>query len=114
MPLKYQKNVIIILLKGYNKAQMAITRKPKATTADNFIENGGSAAINIEIDQPTEPPLVAQRGRPRKEKEVEVGVKLRLPTSLLEQIDDSVESRKPLLSRHQWLLEAIYAKLDRG
>ncbi len=94
---------------------MAITRKPKATTADNFIENGGSAAINIEIDRPiTEPPIAAQRGRPRKEKEVEVGVKLRLPTSLLEQIDDSVESRKPLLSRHQWLLEAIYAKLDRG
>ena len=28
---------------------MAITRKPKAITADNFIENGGSAAINIDL-----------------------------------------------------------------
>jgi hypothetical protein len=94
---------------------MAVTRKPRATTADNFIENGGSAATSIELDQPiTEMPITAQRGRPHKEKEEEVGVKLRLPTSLLEQIDDSVESRKPLLSRHQWILEAIYAKLDRG
>ena len=93
---------------------MAITRKPKATTADNFIENGGSAAISINLEQPiSSAGIVSQRGRPRKEKESETGVKLRLPTSLLKQIDDSVESRKPLLSRHQWILEAIYAKLDR-
>ena len=93
---------------------MAITRKPRATTADNFIQNGGSAAISINLEKPiTETPIAAQRGRPRKEKEEEVGVKLRLPTSLLAQIDDSVESRKPLLSRHQWILEAIYAQLER-
>ena len=93
---------------------MAITRKPKATTADNFIENGGSAAIHINLEQPiSQAQITGQRGRPRKEKEEEIGVKLRLPTSLLEQIDNSVESRKPLLSRHQWILEAIYAKLDR-
>lgn len=94
---------------------MAVTRKPKATTADNFIENGGSAAIRLELDQPlAETPISAKKGRPRKEKEEETGVKLRLPTSLLEQIDCSVESRKPLLSRHQWILEAIHAKLDLG
>ena len=94
---------------------MAVTRKPKATTADNFIENGGSAAIRLELDQPlARTPISVKKGRPRKEKEEEVGVKLRLPTSLLAQIDDSVESRKPLLSRHQWILEAIHTKLDRG
>ena len=94
---------------------MAITRKPRATTADNFIENGGSAAISINLEKPiSEARVTGQRGRPRKEKEEEVGVKLRLPTSLLEQIDDSVESRKPSLSRHQWILEAIHAKLDLG
>ncbi len=93
---------------------MAVTRKPRATTADTFIENGGSVAISIELDQPiTETPIAGKRGRPHKEKEDEVGVKLRIPMSLLEQIDHSVESRKPLLSRHQWILEAIHAKLDR-
>jgi hypothetical protein len=93
---------------------MAITRKPKATTADNFIENGGSSAISIDLKQPiSKAQITGQRGRPRKEKEEEIGVKLRLPTSLLEKIDNSVESRKPILSRHQWILEAIYAKLDR-
>jgi hypothetical protein len=93
---------------------MAITRKPKATTADNFIENGGSAAISIDLEQSvSQAQTTGQKGRPRKEKEEEIGVKLRLPTSLLEQIDNSVESRKPVLSRHQWILEAIYAKLDR-
>jgi hypothetical protein len=94
---------------------MSATRKPRATTTDNLIENDGSPTIRIELDRSfTETPIVVPRGRPRKKKEKEVGVKLRLPTSLLEQIDDSVESRKPLLSRHQWILEAIYAKLDRG
>ncbi len=94
---------------------MAVTRKPRATTADNFIENGGSAAIRVELDQPlAKTPIAVTKGRPHKEKEEEVGVKLRLPTSLLEQIDDSVESRKPSLSRHQWILEAIHAKLDLG
>ena len=94
---------------------MALTRKPRTTTAANSTENGGSATIGIEIDQiSTEMPIAAPRGRPRKKKEKEFGVKLRLPMSLLEQIDDSVESRKPLLSRHQWILEAIHAKLDRG
>lgn len=94
---------------------MAVTRKPRATTADNFIENGGSAAVRIELDQPVaETSISVQKGRPRKEKEEEIGVKLRLPKSLLEQIDDSVKSRKPGLSRHQWILKAIYAQLDLG
>jgi hypothetical protein len=93
---------------------MAITRKPKATTADNFIENGGSAAITPDLQQQiADLPLKGQRGRPKREREEETGVKLRLPTSLLERIDTSVESRKPTLSRHQWILEAIYEKLGR-
>ena len=92
---------------------MAVTRKPRAITADNFIENGGSAAIGPDLKQQlSDLPLKGQRGRPKREKEEETGVKLRLPTSLLERIDTSVKSRKPILSRHQWILEAIYAKLD--
>ena len=31
---------------------------------------------------------------------------------LLERIDESVANRCPAPSRHQWILEAIYKKLD--
>ncbi|MGI0494312.1 hypothetical protein ACN4EG_21200 [Alkalinema pantanalense CENA528] len=94
---------------------MAITRRPKATTPEDFIEKGGSVA-NVPIS-PTiavvEEKAEGKRGRPPKEKEEESGVKLRLPLSLLQRIDAAVESRKPSPSRHQWILEAIYEKLDR-
>ena len=40
-------------------------------------------------------------------------VKLRLPQTLLEQIDGCVAKRKPAPSRHQWILEAMYEKLSR-
>ena len=94
---------------------MAITRRPKATTPEDFIKKGGSAAtgpISPTIEA-VEDKVEGKRGRPPKEKEEESGVKLRLPLSLLQRIDAAVESRKPSPSRHQWILEAIYEKLDR-
>jgi len=99
---------------------MTIARKPKATTPENFIEQGGSAAIRQDseatapsFERVPEEKIEGQRGRPKKEKVEEVGVKLRLQASLLEQIDAEVNSRQPSPSRHQWILEAIYEKLDR-
>ena len=99
---------------------MTIARKPKATTPENFIEQGGSAAIRQDseaiapsLEQVLEEKVTGQRGRPKKEKVEEIGVKLRLQASLLEQIDADVNSRQPSPSRHQWILEAIYEKLDR-
>lgn len=42
-----------------------------------------------------------------------VPVKLRVPEQLLAQVDQAVGKRRPAPSRHQWLLEAIYEKLER-
>ena len=93
---------------------MAVTRKPNQQTADEVISPGGSTAIVAGIEVTAAPPKAAgKRGRPAKAKEEESGVKLRLSVSLLERIDGAVDQRKPSPSRHQWILEAIYEKLDR-
>ena len=73
---------------------MPVTSKPKpAKTVDEFINAAGTAASVEGVE--------------------ERAVKLRLPTGLLEQVDQAVARRRPAPSRHQWLLEAIYEKLDR-
>jgi hypothetical protein len=93
---------------------MAVTRKPKQQTPDEFISQGGSATMIVDREVATAPTMKpAKRGRPAKAKEEESGVKLRLSLSLLERIDGAVDQRKPSPSRHQWILEAIYEKLDR-
>lgn len=40
-------------------------------------------------------------------------VKLRVPAGLLAQVDAAVNKRRPSPSRHQWILEALYEKLER-
>ncbi len=77
---------------------MAIARKPKTSSVDDFILQGGSA------------PEVASK--PPSEEEVK-GLKLRIPVDLLKRVDEAVSSRRPAPSRHQWILEAVYEKLDR-
>jgi len=58
--------------------------------------------------------LSAASSRPEKATEAPVqAVKLRVPQYLLSQIDATVNKRRPAPSRHQWILEAIYEKLDR-
>lgn len=42
-----------------------------------------------------------------------VPVKLRVPETLLAQVDAAVRNRRPAPSRHQWILEALYEKLER-
>ncbi len=76
---------------------MAIARKPKPNNVDDFILQGGSV------------PEVATK--PLSEEEVK-GLKLRLPVDLLKRVDEAVANRRPAPSRHQWILEAIYKKLD--
>lgn len=75
---------------------MAVRRKPssKPTSVDDFIHDAGSDNHNQDADEQIK------------------SLKLRLPADLLEQIDLSVKSRRPSPSRHQWILEALYAKLD--
>ena len=40
-------------------------------------------------------------------------VNLRLPEDILNEIDESVNSRRIKISRHTWLMEALVEKLDR-
>ncbi|MCY7273955.1 MAG: hypothetical protein LH702_09430 [Phormidesmis sp. CAN_BIN44] len=79
---------------------MVVRRKP--ASVDEFIQEGGS------VPQVATPPPVEEP----TEEEVK-GLKLRLPVDLLSRVDQVVKSRRPAPSRHQWILEAIYEKLDR-
>lgn len=83
---------------------MVVARKPKSV--DEFINDGGSVPQTIA-------PVVVSKVESSVEKEEEKGLKLRLPLPLLQQVDAVVASRRPVPSRHQWILEAIYEKLDR-
>jgi hypothetical protein len=90
---------------------MTITRKPKAATVKDFIEQGGSAPT-LKQAEPEEP-IKAKRGRRPKKKREEVGVALRLPLDLIDRVDAAVDDQRIPLSRHQWILKAIYEKIDR-
>jgi hypothetical protein len=74
---------------------VAVTAKPK--TVDQFIAAGSAVASEpiVGNDEAIQP------------------VSLRLPTAILREIDNVVKARRPSPSRHQWILEAIYDKLDR-
>lgn len=75
---------------------MVVRRKPtsKPTSVDDFIHDAGSDAQNQDAEEQIK------------------SLKLRIPADLLEQIDLSVKTRRPSPSRHQWILEALYQKLD--
>lgn len=77
---------------------MAIARKPKSISVNDFILQGG-----------TTPEVTS---KPVGEEEVK-GLKLRIPADLLKRVDEAVASRRPAPNRHQWILEALYEKLDR-
>ena len=79
---------------------MVVRRKP--ANVDEFIQEGGS------VPQVASPQPLEGSG----EEEVK-GLKMRLPIELLKRVDEAVKSRRPAPSRHQWILEAIYEKLER-
>ena len=82
---------------------MAVIRKPKVKSVDDFIQEGGTA-----------PQVGTTKPEIKEASEGEVkGLKLRLPVDLLKRVDDAVATRRPAPSRHQWILEALYEKLDR-
>lgn len=81
---------------------MVVRRKPKANSVEEFIQEGGAA-----------PQVVSADRTEKRSKEELQSLKLRLPVELVAQVDASVAKRRPAPSRHQWLLEAIYEKLER-
>ncbi len=84
---------------------MPVSRKPKDlevkdNNLEKFINKGGSEPdVQVPVENKKEDKLQS--------------VKLRVPTDLLEEIDHLVASRRPSPSRHQWILEALYEKVDR-
>jgi hypothetical protein len=75
---------------------MPIRKKPTAPqSVHEFIHAAGAEKAEADTD-----PIVP--------------VKLRVPEQLLAQVDQAVSKRRPAPSRHQWLLEAIYEKLERN
>ena len=91
---------------------MAVKRKPTNTEQDEqkieaFISGGGSEP---ETPSPTsESPKSVGEFQDDEIKKVQ----LRLPQSLMDSIDQVLAQRRPKPSRHQWILEAIYEKLER-
>jgi len=87
---------------------MGVREKPTATTTTlerpapdesqitALINKGGSVATRREGVERTR------------------NVQLRLPESLIPRIDSNLANRLPKPSRHSWLLEAIFEKLERG
>jgi hypothetical protein len=77
---------------------VTLTRKPKSV--DDFIKG-------MPLSIPAEPPQ--DETEPNRVQ----ALKLRLPISLVRELDESRSRRKPRPSRHQYILEALYEKLDR-
>ncbi|HLP81260.1 MAG TPA: hypothetical protein VK141_04595 [Nitrosomonas sp.] len=78
---------------------MVVRRKPK--TIEEFIGAGGLP-----------PQSGSKPAEEINEKEIQ-SLKLRVPVELLKQVDLAVTRRRPSPSRHQWILEALYEKLER-
>ena len=78
---------------------MPVSRKPTEKDLETFIAKGGSEPVETKKDK-------------GEEKAVQ-SLKLRIPTELLEEIDQLVASRRPSPSRHQWILEALYEKVEK-
>lgn len=84
---------------------MPITRKPKVS----------SPAPLSKVD----PMILIQRGgstpsqATKKPYEGTTAVILRVPTEILGQVDQALESRPLRTPRHSWILEAIWEKLQR-
>jgi len=76
---------------------VALRKRPQPEDRDKWISEAATS------DQP----------QPLEEKKDIQDIRLRVPTYLLEEIDQLVAKRKPKISRHNWILEALHEKLKR-
>lgn len=76
---------------------MAVSRKPVAAEIEALIQKGGT--VPEESSSP-----------PRKV----VPVTLRIPSTLLDRVDQHLKSQLVPLPRHTWILEAVQEKLERS
>ncbi len=77
---------------------MSVARKPKSV--EEFISG---ASVAIETTGMVESIIDSTDIQP---------VKMRIPIELLNQIDKARSERKPKPSRHQYILEALYEKVE--
>ena len=82
-----------------------ITRRPKKTAAAKQNRNVSESQIERVIRKGGG---VATNGSGET-----AVVNLRAPAEVIAQVDEAVSSRKPKISRHYWLLEAVLEKLER-
>ncbi|MBD1804064.1 hypothetical protein H6F98_01060 [Microcoleus sp. FACHB-SPT15] len=88
---------------------MPVSRRPKARTEEEFINQANDDVL-------VEPKVISELESPRNQLEDESDIqplKLRVPRELVRDIDNLLSQRKPKISRHNWILEALYEKLER-
>ena len=78
---------------------MAVSRKPVTVDVEALIRKGGT----VPEEAPSPPPA-------RKV----VPVTLRIPSALLDQVDQHLKNQLVPLPRHTWILEAVQEKLQRS
>jgi hypothetical protein len=62
----------------------------------------------VRVQERADSPIIS-----RDQKNSTVTVSLRLPASMLKEIDKAVKTRPYRMPRHMWLLEAVHEKLMR-
>ena len=78
---------------------MAVSRKPIAADIEALINRGG--AVPDEAPSPSPARKV-------------VPVTLRIPSTLLNRVDEYLKNQLVPLPRHTWILEAVREKLERS
>ena len=88
---------------------MPVSRRPKARTEEEFINQAND-------DIPLDPKVISNLEPSENQLDSESDIqplKLRVPRDLVKDIDHLLSQRKPKISRHNWILEALYEKLER-
>ncbi len=88
---------------------MPVSRRPKARTEEEFINQAND---NILLDPKVISNLEPSENQLDSESDIQ-SLKLRVPRDLVKDIDHLLSQRKPKISRHNWILEALYEKLER-
>jgi hypothetical protein len=89
---------------------MPVSRRPKARTEEEFINQANDD--DISVDPKVISNLESSENQSDNESDIQP-LKLRVPRELVRDIDNLLSQRKPKISRHNWILEALYEKLER-
>lgn len=88
---------------------MPVSRRPKARTEEEFINQAND---DIFLEPKVISKLELSENQSESESDIQ-SLKLRVPRDLVKDIDNLLSQRKPKISRHNWILEALYEKLER-